>query len=136
MKRRLLFFGVMSGVLLIGLPAYSKEAAEQGYQPATVVSVERYHAVSNYLGDNPADAPLQAREYAYDIGIRLDCKVYVGRYQSAINYLPSAFAPNKSVDVRLHKNVLYISLPDNDWDVKMGVVGHRRVKDEACVAGL
>jgi hypothetical protein len=40
------------------------------------------------------------------------------------------------VDVRLHKNVLYISLPDSDWDVKMGVVRHRRVKDESCAAGL
>ena len=95
MKKRLWFFSVLCGVLLIGLSAESKAVVEQGYQAATVISVEKYQPVSNYLGDNPADAPLQAREYAYDIGIRLDCNVYVGRYQSAINYLPSGFAPNQ-----------------------------------------
>jgi len=136
MKKRLWIFGVQSGVLLIGLPADSRAVEEQGYLAATVVSVERYQPVSNYLGENPADAPLQAREYAYDIGIRLGCDVYVGRYESAIHYLPSGFVRNQIVDVRLQKHVLYVSLPDSDWDVKMGVVRHRRVKDESCAAGL
>ena len=135
MKKRLLFFGVMSGTLLICLPARSKGVVEQGYKGATVVSVERYQSLSNYPGENPADAPLRVREYAYDIGIRLDCNVYVGRYQSAINYLPSSFAPNQAVDVRLQKHVLYVSLPGSDWDVKMGIVSHRRVRDESCAPG-
>jgi len=99
-----------------------------------VVSVDRFQPVSNYLGENPADAPLRAREYSYDIGIRLACNIYVGRYESAINYLPSAFARNQIVDVRLQKHILYVSLPDSDWDVKMGIVSRRRVRDESCAA--
>jgi hypothetical protein len=136
MKKGSFLFRVLAAILLLGLPAYPKQVAEQGYEPATVVSVQRYQSPSNYGGDNPTDAPLRPREYAYDIGIRLACNVYVGRYQSAINYLPSGFTPNQTVDVRLQKHILYVSLPGGDWDVKMGVVGRRRVKDESCAAGL
>jgi hypothetical protein len=135
-KKGFLFFAVLSGVLWTCLPADSTRVVEQVYEAATVVSVERHQPVSNYLGENPADAPLRAREYSYDIGIRLACNVYVGRYLSAINYLPSVFAPNQTVDVRLQKHFLYVSLPDSDWDVKMGIVSHRRVTNEFCAAGL
>jgi hypothetical protein len=75
---------------------------------------------------------LQARDYSYDIGIRLNCNLYVGRYESATRYLPSVFAPNHQVDVRLHKHIMYVSLPFSDEEVMMGIVGHKRVKDEVC----
>jgi hypothetical protein len=136
MKKLWLVLVVLPGTLLIRLPAASKQIVEQGYQAATVVSVKRYEAVSNYLGENPVDAPLQAREYAYDIGIRLACNVYVGRYESATNYIPTALAVNHPVDVRLRKHVLYVSLPGNDWDIKLGIVNHRQVKDADCDNGL
>jgi len=133
-NKRLSFFGLLSGVVLTCLPADSTRVVEQGYEAATVISVDRFQPVSNYLGENPADAPLRAREYSYDIGIRLACNIYVGRYESAINYLPSAFARNQIVDMRLQKHILYVSLPDSDWDVKMGIVSHRRVRDDSCTA--
>jgi hypothetical protein len=133
-NKLLSFFGLLSGVVLTCLPADSTRVVEQGYEAATVISVDRFQPVSNYLGENPADAPLRAREYSYDIGIRLACNIYVGRYESAINYLPSAFARNQIVDVRLQKHILYVSLPDSDWDVKMGIVSRRRVRDESCAA--
>jgi len=128
-----LLSGVASGVLLICLPASAKQTKtkEDGYETATVVSVAK-HGASNYVGDNPIDAPLQARDYSYDIGIRLNCNVYVGRYESATRYLPSVFAPNHEVDVRLHKPVMYFSLPFSDAETMMGIVRHKRVKDEMC----
>jgi hypothetical protein len=134
MNKSLMLLALVFGVLLVYMQAKSKPDAEQGYQTATVVSVDKYEAPSNYVGDNPVDAPLQGRNYAYQIGIRLDCSVYVGLYQSATNYLPADFAPNKTVDVRMRKHVMYVSLPYNDWDVKMGIVGHRRIKNESCPA--
>jgi hypothetical protein len=132
--KSLMLLALVFGVLLVCLNAKTTRDVEQGYQTATVVSVEKYETPSNYVGDNPADAPLQSRNYAYEIGIRLDCHVYVGLYQSAIHYLPADFAPNKTVDVRMQKHVMYVSLPDSDWDVKMGIVSHRRIKDESCPA--
>ncbi len=41
-----------------------------------------------------------AEDYSYDIGIRLNCDVYIGRYESATDYLPAVFAPQHTVDVR------------------------------------
>jgi|HubBroStandDraft_6_1064221.scaffolds.fasta_scaffold148331_3 hypothetical protein len=139
MRRTWLWLVVVGvGVSLHSPQADAKRSApvDQGYQAATVVSVSRHESYSNYAGDNPSDAPLQARDYAYDIGIRLNCNVYIGRYESAIRYLPSVFAANHEVDVRLRKHVMYISLPYSDDEVMMGIVGHRRVKDEICAAGV
>jgi hypothetical protein len=134
MRKNLMLLALVFGVSLVCLNAKTKRDVDQGYQTATVVSVEKYETPSNYVGDNPVDAPLQSRNYAYEIGIRLDCNVYVGLYQSAFHYPPADFAPNKTVDVRMRKHVMYVSLPYNDWDVKMGIVSHRRIKDESCPA--
>jgi hypothetical protein len=125
---------VASVGLLCSVNAHAKPATENGHQPATVVSVKKHVSASNYAGSNPSDAPLQAPGYAYDIGIRLNCNLYVGRYESAIKYLPSAFAPGHEVDVRLHKHIMYISLPVNDEEMMLGIVSHKRVNDEMCAA--
>ncbi|HTR66121.1 MAG TPA: hypothetical protein VMH85_10130 [Terriglobales bacterium] len=132
MKRNWLFLVLVPGVLLVCLFASAKQDSKQGYQTAKVVSVEKHETSSNNVGGNPSDAPLQAEDYSYDIGIRLECDVYVGRYQSAIDYLPSVFAPNHEVDVRLQKHILYVSLPYGDREVKMGIVSHRRLKEKDC----
>lgn len=107
-------------------------APGQDYQTATVVSVEKHETPSNYVGDNPSDRPLQARSFAYEVGIRMDCNVYGGLYQSAIHYLPIYFAPDQSVDVRLRKHVMYVSLPYHAWDVELGIVRRRRIKSGSC----
>jgi hypothetical protein len=132
MRKSLILLALVSGVLLIYVHAKTSGAAEQGYQTATVVSVEKHETSSNYIGGNPSDSPLQSRNYAYEVGLRMECNVYVGLYQPATNYLPSDFAPNKTVDVRLRKHVLYVSLPYSDWDIKMGILSHRRIKNESC----
>jgi len=109
------------------------KSTQSGYESATVVSVDSHMAEPYYRGSG-TDAPLQVRTYSYDIGIRLDCTDYIGRYESATKYLPSVFAPNHEVDVRLRKHTLYVSLPSSDDEVTLGIVGHHRVKDESCEA--
>ncbi len=68
------------------------------------------------------------------LAIRLDCNIYIGRYESATDYLPSVFLPKHSVDMRLQKRIMYVSLPESDREVKMGIVVHSRVKEEGCAA--
>jgi hypothetical protein len=84
------------------------------------VTVDQHVSDSNYAGGSPSDAPLQAEDYSYDIGIRLNCNIYIGRYESATDDLPSAFSPSHAVDVRLQKHDMYVSLPDGDREVKDG----------------
>lgn len=103
------------------------------YQPATVVSVENHETPSNYVGDNPTDAPLQAEAYAYDIGLRLDCTVYSLRYQSAIDYLPSVFTPEHELNVYAQKHFMYVDVPGRG-DMRLEITGHRRLKDSSCMA--
>ncbi len=134
MKKSLTVLGLTLTTLLIYLHADTKRESKDRYQTATVVSVDKHVSESNYVGGSPSDAPLQAEDYSYDIGIRLNCNIYIGRYESATDYLPSVFSPKHAVDMRLQKHAMYVSLPESDREVKMGIVGHRRVKEEGCTA--
>jgi hypothetical protein len=136
MKKMLMALSLVSGALFLCAHAYAKRTSsnQEGYQAATVISVDKHVTPSNYVGDSPSDAPLAADDYSYDIGIRLNCNVYVGRYESAIDYLPSAFAPNHKVDVLVRKHVMYVSLPESDQEVKTGIVSHRLLKGALCAA--
>jgi hypothetical protein len=129
MKKSLILLMVVAA----GLVVYLHANVKQGYQTATVVTVKKIDTTPQFIGGNPTDAPSQAEEYAYEIGLRLECTNYVGRYESAIDYLPAALAPNKEVDVRLEKHWMYVSL-NSDREIKMGITRHERVHSEACPA--
>jgi hypothetical protein len=105
MKKILMVSGLMLNALLVYLHADTKRESKDQYQMSTVVSVNKHVSESNYVGGSPSDAPLQAEDYSYDIGIRLNCNIYIGRYESATDYLPSVFSPKHSVDVRLEKHI-------------------------------
>ena len=129
MKRILSLAVLLSALLVVYLHAQSKHM--NGYEPATIVSVEKYVALSKYVG-TPSDAPLQPETYSYNVGVRLDCNIYVGRYESWIDYLPSVLAPNQTVDVQLDNHLLYVTLPESDRVVKMRIVSRSRLKQQAC----
>jgi hypothetical protein len=128
MKKSLLLLALLLGASLTGVHASTK----QPYQRATVVSVTHHETPSNYIGD-PTDAPLQSEVYSYDIGIQLNCTLYVVRYQTGLDYLPSVFSANQTVEVSPQKNVMYVVLPDGR-EVRLGIGGRSRVKDTACAA--
>jgi len=130
MKKVISISVLLSAVLVIYLHAQSKHAT--GYEQATIVSVDKYTVPSTSVGDSPSDAPLHTESYAYNVGVRLNCNLYVGRYESATDYLPSVFAPNHTVDVRLDKHLMFVSLPEGDRIVKMGIVSQKHLTEQAC----
>jgi hypothetical protein len=131
--KTLLVLGFVACAFVMYVQASTNSKSKSGgYVTATVVSVEKHQEPSNFL-DNPTDAPLHAEDYSYEIGLRVDCDIYVGLYDPPTDYLPTAFARDHAVDVRLQKHVMYVSLPTNDRDIKMGIVSHRHVK-EGCPA--
>ena len=96
------------------------------YVQGTVVAVQKHKVYSpDYMmgGSNPSDAPLTSQYYAYEVSVRVDCKTYVGRYETPFNYLPSVFTPDQPIQLRLTKHVMYFDLPYNP-DMRMGVI-HR-----------
>jgi hypothetical protein len=107
-------------------------AVRKGYQGATVVSVAPVEMTArSSVGSNPADAPIAPEVFAYDVSLRTQCLVYVGRYESATDYLPAYLKPNSSVNVRVEKHSMYLSLP-LDHEVKLGILGHHPVQEGAC----
>lgn len=116
-----------------GLVVYLHASVKSGYQTATVTTVKKLDTTPQFIGGNPTDAPTHADDFAYEVGIRLECTNYVGRYESAFDYLPAAIAPNKEVDVRLGKHWMYVSLYA-DREIKMGIVHHERIRDDSCPA--
>jgi len=116
-----------------GLVVYLHASVKGGYQTATVTTVKKLDTTPQFIGGNPTDAPTHADDFAYEVGIRLECTNYVGRYESAFDYLSAAIAPNKEVDVRLDKHWMYVSLY-SDREIKMGIVRHEKIRDDSCPA--
>lgn len=128
-KHALLLLAAIAGIALY-LHASVKGG---GYQTATVTTVKKLDTIPQFIGGNPTDAPARADDFAYEVGIRLECTKYVGRYESPFDYLPAAIAPNKEVDVRLDKHWMYVSLYA-DREIKMGIMHHERIRDDSCPA--
>jgi hypothetical protein len=75
-------------------------------------------------------APLQSHYYLYDVSVQLNCDVYVGRYETELDDLPSALSANNSVPVRLQKHVMYLDFPGDS--VKMQIVRHKVSQQGTC----
>lgn len=102
------------------------------FQRAVVVSAQKYEPDSVHYNKR-MDAPSPATEYDYDISIRFNCSIYVGRYLSAINYLPDAFAADQAIEVSLGKHAMLVRVPGNG-DIKMGIVRRYAVSGKSCEA--
>lgn len=124
-KARLLLFFLMSAAVLHAYAAQDNRRSVIG----TVVSVQESKVQSpEYTlgGSNPSDAPLTSRYYEFQVAIRIGCDVYIGRYQTAFNYLPSAFTAERTIPVRLTKHVMHFDL-QSDPDLRVGIIRRRTV---------
>ena len=113
--------------MLIIVPMSNASPTRSNSSPfvqVVVVHVQQhkvYSPDSTIGGSNPTDAPLTSRYYAYEVSVRVDCKTYVGRYETPFNYLSSAFTPDRPIQVRLTRHAMYFDLP-NDPDMRMSIV--------------
>lgn len=112
-------------VLLMSTGALNAYAAKSSQLVrGTVVEVQEQRVQSpdpTVGGSNPSDAPLTSRYYGFLISIRVDCETYIGRYETVLNYLPSAFTTGRPITMRLTKHVMYFDLPD-DPELRIGIV--------------
>ena len=101
-------------------------------QPGMIVNVQKQDVSTPLVrtGANADRTPLQSHYYLYNVSVRLNCDVYVGRYESELNDLPSALSANNSVPVRLMKHTMYLDFPGDS--VKMRIVQHKVSQAEAC----
>lgn len=105
------------------------------YQPATVLHVHEYALPSTYIEDTGIGAPELPDMYNYDIAVQVSCDVYTGRYQSDNEHLASILGPDRAIEVRVQKRLLYVKT-DQDRVIEMRLVGHRQVKGDGCPTKL
>lgn len=109
-------------------------AGGRSFQKAEVISVQKYEDLSVPSHRFPGNAPLKPADYAYDISIRLNCRIYVGRYESATDYLPSTFHAGHEAEISIEKHTIYVRDPGAD-DLKLNLVRSHRSSRAGCPRG-
>ena len=110
---------------------YASGQSKQSQQ-GTIVQVQKQDVADPAVrtGAAATRAPLQSHYYLYNVSVQLNCDVYVGRYETELDDLPSALSANNSVPVRLQKNLMYLDFPGDT--VKMQIVHHQVSHELAC----
>ena len=121
MKRIVIVFAILAGILA-AVGASAKESKIKQYVEGTLVRVDKHESQGNVSGQNPSDAPLADPEtYAYDVAVHVNCGTYVGRYQSWYDFVPSVFAPDQKLRLRLTRSVMYVDVP-NQKELELKIV--------------
>ena len=121
-------FAIVTAVAITFAVGQSKQP-----QQGTIVQVQKQSVATPPVraGADADRTPLESHYYLYNVSVRLNCDIYVGRYESELNDLPSELSANNSVPVRLQKHMMYLDLQGDT--LKMRVV-HHKVSDEAACA--
>ncbi len=127
MKNR---FCVSILAIVIAVPIPYAVGQSKQPQQGTIVDVQKQNASTPPVrtGADPDRTPLQSHYYRYNVSVRLNCEVYVGRYESELDDLPAELSANNSVLVRLMKHTMYF--PGDS--VKMRIVHHKPSQEAAC----
>jgi hypothetical protein len=120
-------------LIVFGGSAVLSNASTRQFQTAVVVKVEK-HEPEVALHRKITDAPAPLSEYDANVSIRLNCVVYLGRYKSAIDYLPGVFVAGQSVEASPEKPWLYVKVPGTG-EVKLRIVRRDPVAGDSCKAG-
>ncbi len=110
---------------------YASGQSKQSQQ-GTIVQVQKQDVADPAVrtGAAATRAPLQSHYYLYNVSVQLNCDVYVGRYETELDDLPSALSANSSVPVRIEKRLIYLDFPGNT--VKMRIVRHKVSQQGTC----
>ena len=110
---------------------YASGQSKQSQQ-GTIVQVQKQDVADPAVrtGAAATRAPLQSHYYLYNVSVQLNCDVYVGRYETELDDLPSALSANSSVPVRIEKHLIYLDFPGNT--VKMRIVRHKVSQQGTC----
>jgi hypothetical protein len=118
---------VVSAVTVLSATAQSKQPQE-----GKIVSVQKRDVATPAVrtGADRDRTPVQSHYSLYNVSVQLECEVYVGRYESELDDLPSALSANNLVPVRLKRHVMYLEFPGHT--VKMQIVHHEVSHEGAC----
>ena len=121
---------ILAFVSAVMIPFASGQSKQS--QQGTIVQVQKQDVADPAVrtGAAATRAPLQSHYYLYNVSVQLNCDVYVGRYETELDDLPSALSANSSVPVRIEKRLMYLDFPGNT--VKMRIVRHKISQQGTC----
>jgi hypothetical protein len=113
MKKTLLYL-LLAGPAL--LSAVSANAVTN--QTAQVLSVTK-SGPEQMCCSSATDAPLLPTEWVYALQVRVGAKVYDVKYETALDYFPTALVSGASVDARLDHGRMYLETPTGELEASI-----------------
>jgi hypothetical protein len=125
-----LFVVILAVVSAVTVPSATGQSKPS--QEGIIVNVHKQDIATPPVraGASPDRTPLQSHYYLYNVSVQLNCDVYVGRYESELDDLPSTLSPNNRVPMRVEKHVMYLDFPGDV--VRMQIVHHKVSHAGAC----
>ena len=115
-------------LLFAGLALSSAVSAHAATnQAAEVISVSKSgpEQMPYYSG---TDTPLVPTEWVYTLQVRVGAKVYEVKYETTLDYLPTALVGEASVNARLDNGRMYLETPTGE--LKASVIGQHEAKSD------
>lgn len=100
----------------------------KGCSNAYVLSVKKQEA-NGVSYRKATDAPMRSSTFTYDVSVRVSDAVLVGRYDSAIDYLPSNWSEGSSVQISIDKHRMYLKGLSTE-EFELSIVSRRPPRKE------
>src|SRR5713101_5603421 len=122
MKKTLLYL-LLAGPAL--LSAVSANAVTN--QTAQVLGVTK-SGPEQMCCSSATDAPLLPTEWVYTLQVRVGAKVYEVKYETALDYFPTALLSEAGIDARLDHGRMYLETPTGE--LKASVIGQHQARTD------
>ena len=96
-------------------------------QPAEVLSVSKSGPEQTSYNSG-TDSPLLPSEWVYTLQVRVGAKVYDVKYETALDYFPTALLSEAGIDARLDHGRMYLETPTGE--LKASVIGQHQARTE------
>ncbi len=91
-----------------------------------ILSVQK-HEANGVSYRKATDAPTRSIVFTYDVSVQVTDTVLVGRYQSAIDYLPNTWIEGSSVEISSDKHRMYLKGPSAE-DFELSILSRRPLR--------
>jgi hypothetical protein len=96
-------------------------------QPAEVLSVSKSGPEQTSYNSG-TDSPLLPSEWVYTLQVRVGAKVYDVKYETALDYFPTALLSEAGIDTRLDHGRMYLETPTGE--LKASVIGQHQARTD------
>ncbi len=110
--------------VVLALSSVLSGAQTQSWQTGRVVALEKHEAELPCCY-SPTDAPLKSNVIMYDVSVQIGDTVYVGRYETSIDYVPANWAKDCLVLARPNKHFIYLETSSGQ-EKRLSLLSRRR----------